>query len=84
MITIPENVKHYLENEKTVPLVEVKGTKWYYISKEEKETLQTFVKEVDKIPEKVWRNWPESEIFKYCGMGNVADRIVRNCITREV
>ena len=83
MITIPENVKHYLENEKTVPLVEVKGTKWYYISKEEKETLQTFVREVDKIPEKIWRNWPESEILKYCDMGNIADRIVRNCITRE-
>ena len=83
MITIPENVRHYLENEKSVPLVEIKGTKWYYISKEEKETLQTFVKEVDRVPESVWRNWPESEISKYCDMGNIADRIARNCITRE-
>ena len=32
MITIPENVRHYLENEKSVPLVEIKGTKWYTAS----------------------------------------------------
>lgn len=83
MLTIPNNIKKYLENEKNVPLVEVKGTRWFYISQKEKDTLKQFVKDLDSIPEKVWRSYPENEILKFSYMGNLADRIVRNCIVRE-
>ena len=84
MIQIPEKVKHYLENEENIPLVEVDRTRWYYISQEEKDILAQFVIDIDKIPEKVWRNYPEDVIWKFSCMGNLADRVVRNCIVREV
>ena len=83
MIPIPESVRHYLENEKNIPLVEVNRTKWYYISQKEKDMLAQFVIDIDKIPEKVWRNYPEDIIWKFSCMGNLADRVVRNCIVKE-
>ena len=82
MIKIPEEIKKYLENEESVPLVEIKGTKWYSITNEEKEILSNFVKEIDNIPEEIWRKYPEKEILKYSYMGNLADRIVRNCVVK--
>lgn len=82
LITIPEQIKEYLEKD-NVPLIEVNGTKWYYITKQEKEIFENFVKDVDKIPENIWRKYPESEILEIAHLGNLADRIARNSITKE-
>lgn len=83
LIKIPLSIKRYLEDEKNVPLIENKGTLWYNISKKEKELFSDFVKEIDNIPENIWRKYPEKEILKISFMGNLADRIVRNCIIKE-
>lgn len=82
-IHIPENIKNHVTNEPGVPLVEKNGVLWYSITQEEKDSLRELVRAIDSIPESEWRTWDESEILKWCNIGNVADRIARNCIVRE-
>lgn len=82
-IRIPKEIKGYLKDESSVPLVEIKGTKWYSITQKEKELLKKFVADIDSIPEAIWRQWPEDKMLQYSHWGNVADRIVRNCKIRE-
>lgn len=82
-IHIPESIKNYVTNEPAVPLVEKKGVLWYSITQEEKDSLCELVRAIDSIPESEWRTWDESEILKWCNIGNIADRIARNCIVRE-
>lgn len=80
---IPDNIKGYIANEENVPLVERSGVKWYSITQEEKNSLQELLQAIDSTPENEWRTWEESEILKWCGIGNTAARIVKNCIIRE-
>lgn len=82
LIKIPKPIKNYLEND-NVPLIEHNGTLWYSITEKEKELFSDFIKEIDNIPENIWRKYPEKEILKISFMGNLADRIVRNCIIKE-
>lgn len=82
-IHIPENIKNYVTNEPGVPLVEEKGVLWYSITQEEKDSLRELVRAIDSIPESEWRTWDESEVLKWCAIGNTAERIARNCIVRE-
>ena len=83
VIRIPKEIKGYLKDESSVPLVEIKGTKWYSITQREKELLIKFVADIDKIPEAIWRQWPEDKMLQYSHWGNLADRIVRNCVIRD-
>ena len=41
------------------------------------------VADIDKIPEAIWRQWPEDKMLQYSHWGNLADRIVRNCVIRD-
>ena len=45
-----------------------------------KELIKEYLKEIDKIPERVWRNQPVSVIDYQCITGNNADRIVKAAI----
>lgn len=83
MIRVPTLVKSYLENEENIPLIEVKGTKWYHITQREKDSLIRFRDRVDSIPEEEWRNWSEDKKLKYSFMGSLADRVIRNCVIKE-
>jgi len=83
MVRIPKTIQKYLEDESTVPLVDIKGTLWYSITQKEKDLLQKFVKELDAIPEEKWRKLPEDMILEYSHWGNLADRIVRNSVVRN-
>ena len=83
MIRVPSSVKHYLEDEKNVPLIAYNGSMWYYITQKEKDTLTKFIAKIDSIPESEWRLWDDKKKWKYSMYGNLADRIVRNCKIRE-
>lgn len=82
-ITIPENIRKYVEDERTVPLIACNHSLWYHITQEEKDALQALVKAIDSIPEAEWRTWDEREIMKWCAIGNNAARIVRESIIKE-
>lgn len=79
-IRVPREIKKYVENTDNVKLVDIKGTKWFAITEHEKELIKEYLKEIDKIPERVWRNQPVSVIDYQCITGNNADRIVRNSV----
>ncbi len=83
MIRVPSSVKHYLEDEKNVPLIAYNGSMWYHITQKEKDTLTKFIAKIDSIPESEWRLWDDKKKWKYSMYGNLADRIVRNCKIRE-
>lgn len=79
-ITPPENIRKYVEDERSVPLVKIKGVLWYSITKEENESLAKFLKAVDSVPENEWRSWSEAEILELAAVGNTANRILKNSI----
>lgn len=83
MIRVPSSIKHYLDDEKSVPLIAHNGIMWYYITQKEKDTLEKFIAKIDSIPESEWRLWDDKKKWKYSTYGNLADRIVRNCKIRE-
>lgn len=83
MIRVPSSVKHYLDDEKNVPLIAYNGSMWYHITQKEKDTLTKFIAKIDSIPESEWRLWDDKKKWKYSMYGNLADRIVRNCKIRE-
>lgn len=83
MIRVPSSIKHYLDDEKSVPLIAHNGIMWYYITQKEKDTLEKFIAKIDSIPESEWRLWDDKKKWKYSTYGNLADRIVRNCKIKE-
>ena len=83
MVKVPKTIQKYLEDENSVPLIDVKGTFWYYITQREKDMLKKFVDEIDRIPESTWRTWSEDVALQYSHWANLADRIVRNSKIRE-
>ena len=83
MVNINPKIAHYLEHEDSVPLIEINGTRWYHITEEESILLKEFIAELDRIPEDVWRKYTESTILDYSYKGNLAERIVRNCVIRR-
>ena len=83
MVKVPKTIQKYLEDENSVPLIDVKGTLWYYITQREKDMLKKFVDEIDRIPESTWRTWSEDVALQYSHWANLADRIVRNSKIRE-
>ena len=83
MIRVPSSVKHYLDDERNVPLIAYNGSMWFHITQKEKDTLEKFIVKVDSIPESEWRTWDDKKKWKYSMYGNLADRIVRNCKIRE-
>lgn len=82
-ITIPENIKNYIADEKTVPLVDIKGTLWYSITDAEKASLQKFVRDLDAIPCEEFAKLSDSEKWDLSWMFNDAERILRNSVIRH-
>lgn len=82
-IVIPENIKRYIEDEKTVPLVRIKGTLWYSITEEEKASLRVLISELESISSIDWISLPESEKWHISCMLNDAERIYKNCVTQD-
>lgn len=82
-ITVPKEIKNYVNNIDTVPLIEIKGTKWFLITEKELEILRLFLKKVDSIPETIWKKWSEKDISKTGMQGIYADRIIRNCVVKD-
>jgi hypothetical protein len=82
-IHIPENIRKYVENERTVPLVDIKGTLWYSITEEEKAALVAFVADLDAMPRGEWLSLPEPERWVLACMLNDAERIIRNSVIKE-
>ena len=78
-----ENIREYIENEKTVPLVSVKGVLWYAITPDEKRSLLQFIRELDAIPSNEWQALPESEKLALSCAWCDANRIYNNSILRE-
>ena len=83
-IVIPENIKRYIEDEKTVPLVRIKGTLWYSITEAEKASLKKLICDLDAIPNKEFVKLLNSEKWELSCMLNDAERILKNSVTREI
>lgn len=79
----PENIRKYVEDERTVPLVNIKNVLWYSITEEEKTSLAEFLKAVDSVPEAVWRTWDEAETLALAALSNNASRILKNSVIRS-
>ena len=79
-IRVPREIKKYVENTDNVKTVPIKNSLWFAVTEHEKELLKEYLKEIDKIPERVWRNQPVSVIDYQCITGNNADRIIRNSV----
>lgn len=82
-ITIPENIRQYIDDESTVPLIDIKGTLWYHITQTEKEALIAFAKELDSITGDEFNSMPDSEKWRLSCAWNDANRIIRNSVIRE-
>ena len=80
---IPKNIESYVKNTDNVPLVDIKGTKWFLVTEDEFVALKKYLNEVDSVPEKIWRNLPKEQIDVGCICGNNADRIIRNCVIKD-
>lgn len=81
-IPVPKEIECYVNNINAVPLVEIKGTKWFLITEKEREILKDFLHNVDAVPEKVWKTWTDNEISENGMRGINADRIIRNCVLK--
>ena len=80
---IPQIIRSYIEDEKNVPLVDVRGTLWYYISEEEKNALIQLAALLDAIPNEEFLNLSDSEKWRLSCAWNDAMRIVRNSVVKE-
>ena len=83
IIPVPKEIKNYVDNIESVPLIEIKGTKWFLISEEERNILKQFLYDIDAVHENVWKKWSEKEISKNGMRGINADRIIRNCVLKS-
>lgn len=81
---IPAIIRAYIEDESAVPLVDVRGTYWYHITKEEKNALVQLAADLDKIPREEWESLTDGEKWALSCAWNDATRIVRNSIIKEV
>ena len=83
IIEIPENIRRYVEDEKTCPLVKVKNVLWYSITPEEKESLARFLVALNAIPSDVFQTLPDGEKWRISCLWNDAERIYKNSIIRS-
>ena len=83
IVNIDPKIAQYFENESNIPLVEINGTLWYHITEEEKQLFADFVRQIDRIPEKVWRKYTTGVVLDLSYKGNLAARVVKNSIIRE-
>lgn len=82
-ITIPQNIRAYIESERNVPLIDIKGTLWYHITEEEKNALIRLAADLDAIPREEWERLPDGEKWRLSCVWHDANRIVRNSVIKE-
>ena len=78
----PKIIKAYIEDEKSVPLIEHKRALWYHITEEERAALVQYIATLDRIPREEWENLPDAEKWRLSCAILDAERIVRNCIIK--
>lgn len=85
---IPQPPKHlvkYLSSWRGMdefPTVAVDGTLWYDISQSEYDSLRQYIKELDRIPESVWRKWDDKTQMDVSTLINNAELVCRNSVIR--
>lgn len=82
-IEIPQIIRSYIDDERNVPLIDVKGTYWYHITEEEKNALVRLAADLDAIPCEEFESLTEEEKWRLSCAWHDAKRIVRNSIIRE-
>lgn len=82
-IEIPNIIRAYIEDETSVPLIDVKGTLWYHITQEEKSALVKLAADLDAIPNEEFERLTDKEKWTLSCAWNDAKRIVRNSVIRE-
>ena len=83
-IKMPESIRSYIEDERNVPLIDIKGTLWYHITEEEKSALVQLAADLDRIPDEEFQCLTDAEKWKLSCAWNDAKRIVRNSVIKEV
>lgn len=81
-IEIPQIIRSYIEDEKNVPLIDIKGTLWYYITEEEKNALVRLAADLDRIPNEEFQRLTDAEKWTLSCAWNDACRIVRNSVIK--
>ena len=82
-IEIPQIIRSYIDDEKNVPLVDIRGTLWYYITEAEKNALVQLAADLDAIPNEEFLSLSDAEKWRLSCAWNDAMRIVRNSVIRE-
>ena len=82
-IKMPELIRSYIEDESTVPLIEIKGTLWYHITEEEKKALLQLAADLDKIQNEEFEKLTDAEKWRLSCAWHDANRIVRNSVIKE-
>lgn len=82
-IEIPQIIRSYIEDEKSVPLIDIKGTYWYHITEEEKNALVRLAADLDRIPTEELESLTDAEKWTLSCAWHDANRIVRNSVIRE-
>ena len=82
-IEIPNIIRAYIEDETSVPLIDIKGTLWYHITEEEKSALVKLAADLDKIPNEEFLSLTDAEKWRLSCAWNDAKRIVRNSVLKE-
>ena len=83
-IEIPQIIRSYIEDEKNVPLIDIKGTLWYHITEEEKNALVQLAADLDRIPNEEFERLTDVEKWELSCAWNDAGRIVRNSVIKGV
>ena len=83
-IEIPEIIRSYIRDERTVPLIDIKGTYWYHITEEEKAALVKLAADLDAIPIGEFERLDDAEKWQLSSAWHDANRIVRNSVIKEV
>lgn len=81
-IEIPQIIRSYIEDERNVPLIDVKGVYWYHITEDEKNALIKLAADLDAIPNEDFERLSDAEKWRLSCAWNDADRIVRNSVIR--
>jgi dTDP-glucose pyrophosphorylase len=79
---ITQIIRSYIDDEKNVPLIDVKGTYWYHITEEEKNALVRLAADLDQIPNEEFQRLTDAEKWTLSCAWNDANRIVRNSVIR--
>ena len=80
---IPQITRSYIDDERNVPLIDIKGTYWYHITEAEKNALIRLAADLDAIPNEEFQSLTDAEKWRLSCAWNDAQRIVRNSVIKE-